>query len=354
MALLLSAEEIDPIIKTSDVIDALELGYKDWAIDKAANGLRTDIHNETDSSAIYYNFKTMGGCWPRYKIATERIVSDLIVFEHNRRRKIPGAPGKRWVGLVLVFSMETGELLAVFTDGAAQRMRVGTTNGLGAKYLARADSKVYGLIGSGFQAEAQLQAMCAVRPIEKVRVFSPTESHRKSFAEKWSRKLGIDVMAVDKPEQAVKGADIVGCATNSAAKAVLMNAWLEDGMFITSLRNSEIEAAALDRCGTVAIHLKDPRTTRMYVGAKNASSENVRRDIEGRKDIDLTRYPELRHIISGDAPGRKSDQEITAFVNNAGIGFQFTVIAKVILEAAKQKGVGRLLPNEWFSQSVHS
>lgn len=92
----------------------------------------------------------------------------------------------------------------------------------------------------------------------------------------------------------------------------------------------------------------------MYVGDKTAVSGHMQRDIEGRKDIDLTRYPELMHIISGREPGRAADEHITAFVNNVGIGFQFTVIAKVILEAARQKGIGKILPNEWFSQSVHS
>lgn len=352
MTLLLSNEEIAPILESAKVIEALESGYKDLAAGKTDKGLRMELDKETDRASVYYNLKTMTGCWPRHQIATTRIVSDLIAFENDRRRKITRDPGKRWVGLVLVFSLKTGGLLAVFTEGAAQRMRVGLTNALGAKYLSRETSKTYGLIGTGFQAEAQLKAICSVRPIEQVKVFSLTESHRKSFAEKWSRRLGLEIRAVDGPEQAVKGSDIVGCATNSAVKPVIMREWLEEGMFVTSLRANEIEAAALQRCDIVAIHAKESKRKPKDFEDKDAIAKDGTIDLEGRKNMDGSRYPDLMHIISGQVPGRQTEKQITAFVNNKGIGFQFTVIAHVVLEAARQKGIGRLLPDEWFTQSV--
>ena len=116
----------------------------------------------------------MGGPWPRRKIVGLRINSDIITHPviggRIRREKIPLAQGCRWVGLVELFSTETGELLALFPDGVAQRMRVGATNGLGIKYLARENACRLGLIGSGWQAGGQLMGALAARSIEEVKV----------------------------------------------------------------------------------------------------------------------------------------------------------------------------------------
>jgi alanine dehydrogenase len=98
--------------------------------------------------------------------------------------KVPAAPGNRHVGLIYLYSSETLELLAIMADGYLQKMRVAGTTGVGAKYLAREDSRVVGLLGSGGQAETSAWALAAVRPIERIQVFSPSREHRKTFAKK--------------------------------------------------------------------------------------------------------------------------------------------------------------------------
>ena len=95
------------------------------------------------------------------------------------REKVPAAPGNRYAGLVLLFSAENGEPLAILPDGVMQRMRVGAANGLGIKYLARKNASTVGILGSGWQAGTQLMAACAVRDIKPIRCFSPTASTAK-------------------------------------------------------------------------------------------------------------------------------------------------------------------------------
>src|SRR6202012_678756 len=111
--------------------------------------------------------------------------SDIVTFPKKGnnvvREKVPSANG-RYVGLVLLFSTENGAPLAIMPDGVMQRMRVGAANGLGVKYLARKDAKTVGILGSGWQAGAQLMAVCAVRDIETIRCFSPDREHRETFA----------------------------------------------------------------------------------------------------------------------------------------------------------------------------
>lgn len=120
-----------------------------------------------DIPAAHY-LKSMDGAVPRLQAAAIRLTSDVVTFPLvnglRRREKIPAAPGNRWLGLVLLFSTANGELLAIMNDGVLQRYRVGGTNGIGAKYLARADARTMGILGSGWQAGTQLMALTAVRP----------------------------------------------------------------------------------------------------------------------------------------------------------------------------------------------
>ncbi|MBI2324049.1 MAG: hypothetical protein HYU87_03690, partial [Chloroflexi bacterium] len=126
----------------------------------------------------------------------------------------------------------TGEPLAILPDGYLQRLRVGATNGLAAKRLARADARTVGLIGSGWQAGGQVMALCAVRPVERIRCYSTSVEHRDAFAREWSPKLGVDVQPVGSPEAAVRGADVVLCATNSV-EHVFFTRWVEPGMHLS-------------------------------------------------------------------------------------------------------------------------
>src|SRR4029450_5491405 len=117
----------------------------------------------------------------------------------------PGAYG----GLIFLCSTRTGEPLAIINDGILQHMRVGGCAGLGAKYLAREDSSVLGIFGSGGMARPYLLAFNAVRKLREVKVFSPTRKNREAYAAEMSEKLGIKVRPVDSTEDAVRGSDIV-------------------------------------------------------------------------------------------------------------------------------------------------
>jgi len=140
-----------------DCLDALEPMYRDLATGRALLSPRVDSISPNAHPDGYYAFKQMGGTWPARGIQALRINSDVIthpvIAGMPRRVKTPLADG-RWVGLVFLFSTETGALLAIFPDGVAQRLRVGAANGLALKRLAREDSRTLALIGTGWQAGA--------------------------------------------------------------------------------------------------------------------------------------------------------------------------------------------------------
>jgi ornithine cyclodeaminase/alanine dehydrogenase-like protein (mu-crystallin family) len=233
-----------------------------------------------------------------------------------------------------------------------QRMRVGATNGLGIKYLAREDARSLAILGSGWQAGAQLMAACAVRNIEAIRCFSPNADHCKAFATSMSAMLGTDVVPVTQPEDAISSADIVMCATNSVDN-IFFERWIEPGMHLSSIKLPEIELSAIKRADRLVIHTRDAKP--MHVTSKDlAVPERAQnRGWALGAGIDFDRTPMLADLIVGSASGRRSEREVTCFLNNLGMGYQFAAAGAIVYRKAKENSLGHELPTEWFTQDVH-
>src|SRR6266576_3783084 len=210
MTLILSNDDVEKLLTMRDCIDVLEDAYVELAEGRGVNRTRSDCITPTSRPDAVYGLKSMDGVIPKLGIGAVRINSDIVTFPKKgnniRREKVPAAPGARYTGLVLLFSTENGEPLAILPDGVMQRMRVGAANGLGAKYLARKDARTVGILGSGWQAGTQLMAVCAVRAIETIRCFSPNRANREAFSREWNAKLGVKVVPVQTPEDAFAGA----------------------------------------------------------------------------------------------------------------------------------------------------
>lgn len=356
MTLILSNDDIEQLLTMSECIDVLEDAYVELNEGRGVNRVRSDCLVPSRGGDAVYSLKSMDGVIPKLGIGAVRIDSDIVTWpkvgNNMRRVKVPAAPNGRYVGLVLLFSSENGEPLAIMPDGVMQRVRVGAANGLGIKYLARRDAKFVGILGSGWQAGAQLMAACAVRKIENVRCFSPNSEHCETFASAMSATLGINVTPVNQPEDAIRSADIIMCATNSIDN-VLFEHWIEPGMHLSAIKVPEIAIAAIKRADRVVLHTHDSNP--MQVVAKDLAVPEM-----GEKKgwalgdgIDFNNLPTLPELIAGKVAGRHSDQEITCFINNLGLGYQFAAVGAVVYRKAKASGLGHDLPTDWFTQDVH-
>ena len=353
--LVLSNEAIAGLISMRDCLEALEPMYRDLAAGRALLSPRVDNISPSAHPGAYYAFKHMGGTWPARGIQALRINSDVLthpmVGGKPRRVKAPLAGG-RWVGLVLLFSTETGALLAMFPDGVAQRLRVGATNGIALKHLAREDAKTLALVGSGWQAGAQLMAALAVRPFTRVQVYSPRAQRRDAFiAEARAAHPQVQIVAADSAERCVQGADVIMAATSSLVR-VIEPAWLEPGVHVSCIKAQEVDQAVLDRCERVFVHARQQSKQIDYIlpGTPNVSAEHGWWNAPGNR---FDTYPDVGMLVAGTAPGRQRAGEITAFVNSVGLGLQFAAVGALILEKALAKGVGERLPDDWFSENVH-
>ena len=352
-----SIDDMRRVLKMPAVLDALRILYEELGHGRAVNRPRSDMYSATSRPNGVYVLKSMDGLVPRMGVGSIRLNSDVITWTERggtvRKEKTPAANG-RWVGLVLLFSTSTGEPLAILPDGFIQRMRVGGTTGLGIDALARRDAKSLALIGSGWQAGAQLLAACAVRPIETIRVYSPNRANCERFAEEMIHELGREITVCARPEDAVDGADMILCATNSI-DPVIEAAWIRPGMHISVIRNAELPIDAFDLPMRIVVHSHEATpqdiitagTPRVRVLDDNAEW------FARRPQVDWPALPTLADVFAGRVPGRENADEITCFFNPIGIGAQFTAVGAKMLELAHGMAIGHEVPTEWFTQEVH-
>jgi ornithine cyclodeaminase/alanine dehydrogenase-like protein (mu-crystallin family) len=353
MTLIISNRDVEQLLSMPECIEVLEEAYVELANGTGVTRTRSEIWTPTERPDAQYALKSVDGVIPKFGVGAVRITSDILTWpkEGNMRRvNTPSAPGNRYVGLVLLFSTANSEPLAILQDGVMGRMRVGATNGLGVKYLARKDARTIGLLGSGWQASGQLAAACAMRSIERVKCFSPNKERRTAFAQEMSRTLGVEVVPADSADAAMKDVDIALCSTNTI-DPIFFERWVRPGLHFSSIKEEEIETAALRRADKVVAHTNSEppmnvRSKGLHVPQRTSESGKP------KEKVDLRGFATLAAVIAGHAPGRQSDEETTCLVNAQGTGYQFAAAGSLVYRKAKQQGLGRELPTEWFTEDV--
>jgi ornithine cyclodeaminase len=235
--------------------------------------------------------------------------------------------------LVYVFNAERGNLEAIVEANHLGMMRTGAAGGVAAKWLAREDAKVAGLFGAGWQAQGQLEALAAVRRLERVKVFSRTAEKLAKFCAKMRARLSLDVVPAASTEDAVKGSDIVVTITTSATP-VFDGEWLAAGTHVNaagsnSLLRREIDEATVRRAQPVVV---DSRPS-----ALKEAGDLLPALEKGR--LHLGGLTELGEVIAGTRPGRTSREQITLF-ESQGMAMQDLVIAAHLMRLAREQGAG--------------
>jgi len=349
VTLLLTNEEIEQVLDMPRALAALEPVYRDLARGQAVNRPQSQTYLPSPTSGVSYCLKTVEGGDQELGVMAIRLTSDVLGAETvdgvTRRTKIPAAGG-RFLGLVLLFSLENGSLLSILPDGIIQRLRVGASSALATRAMARPDARTVGLIGAGAQATSQLLGLAAVRPLDRVRVFSPTAKRRHAFANELSEHIGVLVEPVESAEAAVKDADIVLTATNGGTP-VLDVGWLEPGQHVGFIREFEMSDDVLARADRVVTHTKQGDIDHYTPVGGEALAQTQR----GR-GINWGQYPDLAEILAGNHPGRSRPDELTLFMNNFGVGLQFAALGAAAYQGARDQSLGHELPDEWFLEAI--
>lgn len=353
MTLLLSEEDVRSALDMREAIDALDLAFRALDSGEAVNRPRSHTYSRLPDGG-HHLFKTMDGAVLPLGVHALRLSSDRVNEERSdlgvKRVKVPAAPGGRYVGLVMLFSIDELIPLAIMPDGYLQRMRVGATSALAARHLAAHGAKTAAIIGTGWQAGAQLLGLAADRIIDRVHVYGPTPEHLARFVEEFSDRTDADIFAARSPREAIEHADVVALATNSM-EPVLDGDWLRSGQHIGSVQGYEIDAATLERADLIAVRSLEPSTYHHAPGKAPL-------EVESEPDIAdhiKAKMVELGAVVAGSA-GRTDADQVTLFTGShsgasSGLGIQFAAVGHAVLRRAQELELGHELPTDWFTQS---
>ena len=314
---ILSAADVRAALPMPQAIDAMRHAYGQLSAGKVTAPPRQHISTDKGVTLV------MPAYLPERSEFGIKVVS---VYDDNPNLDLP-----RITATVLVLDPTTGAPKA-FMDGASlTAIRTGAGGGVAADVLARQDAKTVGLFGAGVQARSQLQAVMAVRDIERVNLISRTQvSAQRLVAEISEWTDAPEVNLVSDPQQVVQDADIVLCATTSGTPLFDGNV-LQPGTHITAVGTFVPEKREVD---TTTIR----RAHRIVVDSREACLEEAGDLIIPNAEIDA----EIGEIINGDKQGRGSDAEIT-FFKSVGVAVQDAVAAVAVLAAAEAEALGRLV-----------
>lgn len=239
--------------------------------------------------------------------------------------------------VVTLFDLSAGRLAALLEGDRLGQIRTGAASGLATRSLAREDAAVGAVIGTGWQAETQLEAICAARPLREVRVFGRDPARRAAFVERMRGRVGARLVSADSAERAVRGADVV-CTITSSRTPVLEGAWLAPGAHVNAAgvnwpNRRELDEAAVVRAARVVVD--DLETARLESGTLLPVVEAGRLAWEA--------VVPLAAVVAGTAPGRRRADEVTLFVSH-GVALEDVACAARVVERARREGVGRDLP----------
>lgn len=336
--LLLSNEDIIPLIDMQDALSALEEAFKAYCRGKVVNIPWSIMSVPGKQEGQRYQMFELRAAMPDLGVSAIRVISSVNDLSAGGGGYVPASRDKR-VDKVLLFDLQTGQLLAVLAGRHIQVLRVGATSALGVKYLAREDSETLGMFGSSGQAETQLEATALVRPLKRALIYSRNPENRESFARSVQAKYPFPVEPVATPEALVEQSDIITAATSSR-RPVFDGSQVRPGTHVNTLTVAQVDDAVLQRSSIFA-------TTREPIMEHLAQGVHRVFQAEAAYHRHWDRIQELEKVMLGQAPGRQSRDEITLFYGT-GAGLQFAALGHLVLQRARERGVGRDLPDEWF------
>ncbi|MGH2427954.1 MAG: ornithine cyclodeaminase family protein [Candidatus Limnocylindria bacterium] len=239
----LDADAIRAAVPIPDLLDAVEAAYRDVAGGRDRSPLRSRVDLPGGDLLLMPGAREGASGW------TVKLVT---VMPGNAARGLPTVQA-----IVVWFDAETGRPAALLDGAIVTAMRTGAASGVATRLLARADASALAVIGAGGQAEWQVRAVIAARPITRVLVYARDERRRGTFAVRLARETGIAVTAATSAQAAVAEADVVCCATTST-EPVFDPAWLRPGAHVNGigafrLGMVELPAALFERASVVAV-----------------------------------------------------------------------------------------------------
>ncbi len=363
MTLFLNNKDVEKLLTMEITMEALERSYLQMIKGESVCRPRIDLQIPTRDPQKTYQWGTMEGGSSSGYFAI-RMKSDVLYEQEyqgtHTLEKYCIQPGT-FCGIIFLFRVDNGEPLALMNDGYLQHMRVGADSAIGVKYMARENAEVVGMFGSGGMARSHIDSIRLVRNIKKIQVYSPTKANREAYAREMKEKYGIEAVPLNHPQDVYKGADILAGCTD-ANIPIIFGRYVEKGTHIISVggRPDEETFKRVDRYLRVGnatpplgqSEIKDEYLTYAAPMIGMNQIKKAHRLSKGAvKLVSEDKVIYLKDILEGKK-GRTSRDEITYSERGNLQGAQFHAVAGRVYELARERGLGREIPTEWFLQDI--
>jgi alanine dehydrogenase len=351
MAIIITDEDVRQHLTMPECIEAMRIAFRDYAGGKAKTLPRVRYRAETPDPNRTYFCNVHVGAVPSYGMACVRAGSNTIFDDGSQpdRKVISNPEPVNWT-VIILYDMATAEPLAFVHESHLSGMRVAATTGAAVDAIARPEASELALFGTGRQARAAIDAICAVRPIKRVRLYSPNEEHCRHFAE-IKAHLGVTIDIVRKPREVVHGADIVACATN-ASRPVFEGDWLQPGQMVATVVNSDVTFKRNEVDETMFASASDIVVNDWASVESNGQVELL--DPIAKGLVDRTRVFELGDVLAGTVKVRQSSDNLVFFKNNTGLGMQFAAAGAVVYHKIKDRNSNKVVPREWLAAEKYA
>lgn len=319
--LVLNKQDIQTALPMGDAVEAMKKAFKQLYMGKATVPARIHIDVPEHNGTTLF----MPGYLNEDKNIAVKIVS---IFADNPGKNLPAINA-----IVVIIDAETGIAHAILEGTYLTAIRTGAAAGAATDFLAREDASRAAIFGAGPQGRAQLEAMCAVRPIGQAWIFDINSEASQAFAGEMAQKTAVSIHVASNPSEAVANVDIICTATNSA-RPVFDDRDIRPGTHINAVgvykpHRQEVPADTVKRA-------------KIVVDSRQACMEEagdllvpIKQGVIAQENI----YAELGELAAGTKPGRTSEEEITLF-KSVGIAVQDTAAASAVLKRADSLNIG--------------
>ena len=323
--LLLTEKDIKRLLSIGEVIGAVESGFREKGLGR--------VQLPPKPYLFYGKYNGDLRVMPSYLEEPDISAVKIVNVHPNNpvKYKLPTV-----MATITLVDPKNGAPIAIMGGTWITAMRTGAAGGVAAKYLARPDSRVVGIVGAGTQARTQLMALNEVlKEIEEVRVTDIVKASRERCAEEMTEKLGLNVRCVDSVKETVEGADVVVTVT-PVREPIVKSEWIGPGVHINAIGadapgKEEHDPELLKRAKIVI----DDWEQASHSGEINVP---LAKGIIARENI----WAEIGEVVAGLKPGRTSPDEITIF-DSTGLAIQDAVTAELAYKKALAKGIGQFI-----------
>jgi len=309
----------------AEILAAVESGLA--AQGKGEVSIEPRVHLTADK-AFNGHFNVLRGYVAPLGYAGVKIVSDYV---DNYKQGLPSE-----LGMLNLFDPRTGAPVALINATWITDARTGAVTALGAKHLARRDSKVLGHIGARGTAYWNVRLLDSLFHFDEIRVHSRRPESRNAFAEKLSRDLGKKIIVTDDWESCVRGADIVVEASRlEKPEPMLKTEWIKRGALVMPYGTmSAVELSLTD--------IVDKFVMDHWGQAKAGPYGALRAHVDSGRLSEANLHAELGQIVAGLKPGREREDETILFWHR-GLSLSDIALGAAILEKARKQDIGQML-----------